>query len=1003
MTLYAAPALASPGGNRCDLAIPTTITPGPPGDPASYLITGNNSNPGTCSVSGSPCALDVDCPVGETCEPDCLNTQLDRGWWEAFDLTADARVTIHFCETTPVRQGADWVFVATSCEPGTGACPGAVIASGSGRADICSLGYACPDVPCGAGNNNISMTFNTLAGGRTYYLPILSANVCERTDIVNQSGIMCETDADCPVDRPCVSARGPYSIRVLAAELPLAACCHSDASCDERTILSCEGIGGTFLAPPNLSPAIPLCIFDPCATGSCCVGEAGCKDSRETSGHVPMTKAICEAGPFNGSYVGGIFCKGGTCASGPDMGLSCTVPDDCALGAACTGTPMQLAQPSPCHLCTVDPSYCHEPVSGSARFVSDLDRGATTADDFIPDGSPITDVCWWGYYENDSAADCSPGPGDAFTITFYTDAGGYPGSTIVSQAVSPGRLQTVLESNLYLYEYSATLATPVTVTPGVKHWIEIVNDTSLPPTACNWAWKQSNGGNNYSVMNMGDGYAPEDVYHGAGDADAAFCLNTSIAPDDGGAVLGACCTCPPSCVEARTRALCNGVWHVGQTCAALSCSPPTVDNCAAAQPLIASSTPFHNTCANRDGPATIPTDSGSAAVDRDVWYTYYAGATNPNVTFSACDVSFDAVIAVYSNGTGVCSCPTDNTNLIAASDEGCLGPPYVGGGGTVSIPVTVGNCYLVRVAGWDGGREIGLGRIDVSQLGVPAGIIYVNAAATGLNNGTSWQNAFTSLQNALAVPTANGTEIWVAKGTYEPATCSPPCNGSSPERSATFQLKSGVGLYGGFFGGESSRDLRDPANNVTILSGDLNGDDIADLAGFASCYSGSGQAYAPGCASFDLDIDGDVDAADGRIDENAYHVVTASGTNATAVLDGFTITSGNADRSTDPDYNGGGILMVTGGATFRSLTVQTNFATKLELLGADSLGGGVAVEGGGSPTFYDVQFRNNLATKYAGGLHIGAGGADATLVRCRFVGNRSFGTAGGLFVLSSHA
>ncbi|MFH1110385.1 MAG: right-handed parallel beta-helix repeat-containing protein, partial [Planctomycetota bacterium] len=47
--------------------------------------------------------------------------------------------------------------------------------------------------------------------------------------------------------------------------------------------------------------------------------------------------------------------------------------------------------------------------------------------------------------------------------------------------------------------------------------------------------------------------------------------------------------------------------------------------------------------------------------------------------------------------------------------------------------------------------------------------------------------------------------------------------------------------------------------------------------------------------------------------------------------------------------------------------------------------------------------RNNLATKYAGGLHIGAGGADATLVRCRFVGNRSFGTAGGLFVLSSHA
>ncbi|MBN2148292.1 MAG: hypothetical protein JW726_12965, partial [Anaerolineales bacterium] len=61
-------------------------------------------------------------------------------------------------------------------------------------------------------------------------------------------------------------------------------------------------------------------------------------------------------------------------------------------------------------------------------------------------------------------------------------------------------------------------------------------------------------------------------------------------------------------------------------------------------------------------------------------------------------------------------------------------------------------------------------------------LCYVDDSAVGSNDGTSWINAYTSLQSAL---TDSGcSEIWVAAGTYYP--------GASGTRTATFQLKNGV-------------------------------------------------------------------------------------------------------------------------------------------------------------------------------------------------------------------
>ena len=96
--------------------------------------------------------------------------------------------------------------------------------------------------------------------------------------------------------------------------------------------------------------------------------------------------------------------------------------------------------------------------------------------------------------------------------------------------------------------------------------------------------------------------------------------------------------------------------------------------------------------------------------------------------------------------------------------------------------------------------------------------IYVKHDATGANNGTSWNDAFTQLKPALNSAVA-GAEIWVAAGVYHPDTA-----GGNVVN--TFLLNKNLRLLGGFAGTETAADQRDPAANITILSGDLNGDDI---------------------------------------------------------------------------------------------------------------------------------------------------------------------------------
>jgi hypothetical protein len=109
---------------------------------------------------------------------------------------------------------------------------------------------------------------------------------------------------------------------------------------------------------------------------------------------------------------------------------------------------------------------------------------------------------------------------------------------------------------------------------------------------------------------------------------------------------------------------------------------------------------------------------------------------------------------------------------------------------------------------------------DASNF-VTGQVKYVKKDATGSNDGSSWANAFTDLQSALPAKTCNDLfDVYVATGTHKP---------HASNTSLSFNIPSGMKIYGGFAGTEKNINERDMAlihtTNKTTLSGDLNNND----------------------------------------------------------------------------------------------------------------------------------------------------------------------------------
>lgn len=239
------------------------------------------------------------------------------------------------------------------------------------------------------------------------------------------------------------------------------------------------------------------------------------------------------------------------------------------------------------------------------------------------------------------------------------------------------------------------------------------------------------------------------------------------------------------------------------------------------------------------------------------------------------------------------------------------------------------------------------------SLAIPAkgSTVYVDGTASGLDNGSSWANAYQDLQTALQTA-IQGDVIWVAIGIYTPT--------NNSNRDSTFDLRNQVNLLGGFLGNETAASQRNPSNR-TVLSGNIgNPNDPTD---------------------------------------NSKHLCWVSNSNVRMTLDGFVVEDGYSENS-----SGAAIYTHDGFITFINCVFRNNFSawggaicsttSSMDYIdcvfekNSGIYGGAYQSWGGTSDRFFNCDFIENSSVQ-TGGAITAQLRSDLTLENCRFYGNEA--------------
>ncbi len=275
------------------------------------------------------------------------------------------------------------------------------------------------------------------------------------------------------------------------------------------------------------------------------------------------------------------------------------------------------------------------------------------------------------------------------------------------------------------------------------------------------------------------------------------------------------------------------------------------------------------------------------------------------------------------------------------------------------------------------------GMLGIAIFNINATTLFVKQGGNG--TGTSWKDAIGDLNAALTLAEP-GDQVWIAKGTYLPT--------AAADRKATFFIPSGVKVYGGFEGNETSLQQRNILSNNTVLSGNI----------------GSKTASS----------------------DNVFSVIYMKNVDGNTLLDGLVIADGFADGTgptADRQRCGGGLFVDGSGKgnssnpTIQNCIFQNNFARdggaayfngragecnpilrNCQFLNnkADFDGGAVfndgRHEGVSSPHIEDCSFINNTGN-YGGAVcnYGGKGESNPNMQNCVFRNNEAYLKGGAIY------
>ena len=221
---------------------------------------------------------------------------------------------------------------------------------------------------------------------------------------------------------------------------------------------------------------------------------------------------------------------------------------------------------------------------------------------------------------------------------------------------------------------------------------------------------------------------------------------------------------------------------------------------------------------------------------------------------------------------------------------------------------------------------------------VPQETLYVKETGAATNSCLSWDDACDMHTAITKLP----YKIYVAEGTYFP---------SLSDRNASFNLVSGLQIFGGFPADGGTWEERDWQEHETILSGDIDGD--------------------------------------GTLENNSIHVLTATDVNHLARLDGFTIMGGNADLMES-------LITSSGAGMYNSNSNPT--LSNLKFIGNSATRGAGMYNDASSPTLSNVIFSQNSAD-YGGGMYNDQ--SNPTLTTVTFSANLSSNLVGVMYNIDS--